>query len=367
MDELLMADVGPDDNFDSNVLPFVGNGEKRSKSSIADKEEELEQKIATSREAGRRKVSTFMEVLEDNEQLKFLIEGILPDTGLLYIGGLSGTGKTILATQIVADIILGTPMLAWQLGEGSEEVRAMMLSLEMPKKELQLRLLHMYPRLTKEEQEKLNDNFLIYTEPEPFNLWDPVHIADLIRIIGFYDINLLLIDSASVSFAQSLKDDTQVNESIKNLLMIRVRLDVAMIVVSHTRKPPPGIVSNPEDVTLNELFGHSGVAQSASSILIMLEDEKARKETIRQGRASKTEKKVHIVNAKSRFGANSGAFSSLLSAESDVEAGEPLRFRRNVIPIAPTEEQKKRAKAYKSKPTDPMADFDFTSLMGDDE
>jgi hypothetical protein len=61
------------------------------------------------------------------------------------------------------------------------------------------------------------------------------------------------------------------------------------------------MVNSPETASLHELFGHSGVAQSASAIIIMLEDEKQRKATIKSGDGTKVEKMVHIVNAKARL------------------------------------------------------------------
>jgi hypothetical protein len=141
-----------------------------------------------------------------------------------------------------------------------------------------------------------------------------------------------------------------------------------MIVVAHTRKPSMDMINNPENASIHELFGHSGVAQSASSIIIMLEDEDQRKKTIKSGDAEKVEKLVHIVNAKARFGANSGAFKTFLTSKEAVDKGEPLMFRRNAIPIAMTDDQ--RRKINKSPALDLkniMADTDFGSLLDGDE
>jgi hypothetical protein len=151
--------------------------------------------------------------------------------------------------------------------------------------------------------------------------------------------------------------------------MIRARFNWAMIIVCHTRKPPPGIASNPAEVTLNELFGHSGVAQAASSIIIMMEDEKQRKEVISKNMDPKeVEKRVHIINCKARFGANGGAFIATLTSKKGVDNGEPLMFRRNAIAIAMSDEQRKKLNA------DPnlnlgaaLEGIDFGSELGGDE
>lgn len=368
-EEYPLADyVSPDSD---NVIPFTGTEQKKGETFYTPpQDEETQREIAASSAAGLRKVSSIIEVMEDDEKLSFIIEDLLPDTGLMYIGGISGTGKTILAIQIVANIVQGRPTMAWKLGEKAVDIRALMLSLEMPKKELQLRLNHMIPDMTDDEKKIFDEFFLTYTDSEPFELWNPVHVVDLIKLIGHYKINLLLIDSASVSFGESLKDDKQVNAAIRNLYMIRSRMNVAMIIVSHTRKPPAGIVSNPEDVTINELFGHSGVAQSASSIIIVVEDEKARKAAISpKADSTKIEKVVHIINAKARFGSNAGVYSANLTSKIDVDNGKPLQFFRNAIPLPPmTAEQKQRAKSIQP-PTmkDTLAGIDFTHLIGDDD
>lgn len=360
--DFAMGAVGPDGDDDG--IPLSSFVPKQ-----AAPNEDLKSKAKLSSAVGGRIVKSVIDVMDDDEKLEFIVNGILPNKGLMYIGGLSGTGKTIQAIQLVGDIVLGRPTMTWQLGEAwTEDFVGMMLSLEMGKTELQLRLQHMYPNLTDDERKSFDERFLSYTEPEPFELWNPAHILDLFYMIKAHGVKLLLIDSASVSFAQSLKDDVQVNESIKNLYMLRNKLGLAMVVVSHTRKPPAGIVSNPEDITLNDLFGHSGVAQSASSILIMMEDEKARKESIKSGEQPDREKVVHIIHAKSRFGASFGAFKAHLTSEKGVSNGEPLMFRRNAIPIAMTDEQRAKIKSTKVPDLSTMMQaIDFTSILSDEE
>jgi KaiC/GvpD/RAD55 family RecA-like ATPase len=363
VDEFPIGSVGPEE-FEEQT-PFIPKQ--------ASPEEDLKTKVKVTNEAGLRKITSVVDVMEDDEKLQMVIEDLLPDTGLMYIAGASGTGKTILAIQLVGNIVTGQPTLSWRLGPArTDEFKALFLSLEMPKKELQLRLQHMYPRLSDDERKAFIDRFLSYSEFEPFELWNPVHQLDLVKLIKAHNPNLVLIDSASVSFATSLKNDEQVNESIKYLYMIRARFNIAMVVVAHTRKPSIDMINNPENASINELFGHSGVAQSASAIIIMLEDEKQRKATIRAGEkgdAAKVEKMVHIVNAKSRFGTNAGAFMSYLTSKENVDKGEPLMFRRNAIPIAMTEEARRAInKSGELDMSKIMADFDIglPEMNGDD-
>lgn len=360
-----MGSVGPDDDEPSFVfIPKQNNPE-----------EDFKAQVKATTEAGLRRMRSALDVMEDEERLKFVIQDLLPDSGLMYVGGASGTGKTILAIQLAINIALGRPTMTWRLGDAwHENFKILILSLEMNSKELQLRLNHMYPTLSDEEKKAFDSRVLTYSEPEGFQLWNPVHIVDLIRMVKAERPDLILIDSASVSFGDELTNQKQVNETLKNLYMVRARMNLSMIVVAHTRKPSIEMINNPENASLHELFGHSGVAQSASSIILMLEDEEQRKMVAKKAKngdqdiALETEKIVHIVNAKARFGANSGAFKAYLTSKQNVEKGEPLMFKRNAIPIAMTDEQRKNARKVQGPDLKSlMSEVNFGSVSDGDE
>lgn len=371
IDEFPMGSVGPDDDEPGESLAAAFIPKQAEPIELS---EEQKQEIAFIYEIGGRRISNAMAVLEDPDKMQMIVEDLLPETGLTYFAGLSGTGKTILACQVLSNLVLGRPTMTWQISDKYKDrhLRCLMLSLEMNRKQLQRRFEHMFPKLNEEEQKLFRENFLTYDDPDPFELWNPAHILELGRIVKQCKVDVILIDSASVSFAEELTDQKQVNKSVKNLYRLRAALNVSMFIVAHTRKPPAGIVSNPEDATLNELFGHSGVAQSADCIVMMIEDEVTRKDTIKRSKddsslADKTEKVVHIINAKNRFGANAGAFKTQLTSKNDVGRGVPLMFKRNAIPIEMTDDQ--RRKLNKTPGLDlksAMSGIDFTQLDGDE-
>lgn len=306
-----------------------------------------------------RNMSSFMDVYNSKSTLEFVLDGLLPSKGLMYIGARSGTGKTILAIQIAVDLILGRDTMTMKRSADLPPQKILILSLEMGTEEFQSRIQKMYPDLTEEEQKLLDDGILIYSDPEPFKLWTPDHQVDLIRMVARNKVTGILIDSASISFATSLKDDTQVNESIAGLYLIRNKLTCWMIIVSHTRKLPAGIVGNMEDITVDELFGHSGVAQSASAVLLMLHDKKAE-----EGKSGKF-KVVWLMNAKARFASEFPPFKMLLPAE------PPLLFqRRTPIPLpslSPETMAKARKVAKEISFGDALKDIDFGSIGGIDD
>lgn len=348
-----LGSVGPDDEEPA----FIPKQAESTENSIV-------QAIASP-----RRLSNALDVMENDTKLSYLIEGILPNSGLIYLGGISGSGKTILAIQVTVSIIEEKPCMTWRLGDAvMGDEKAIIFSLEMNELELGERLRHMYPNLSDDDKKKFQERIIVYAEAEPFKLWEPAHQLEFMRTIRASGATIILVDSASVSFGEELTNQVQVNKSIDFLRMLRAKFNWAMIIVAHTRKPPAGIASNPAEVTLNELFGHSGVSQSASSIIIMMEDEKQRKETISKGTDAKgVEKKVHIVNCKARFGANGGAFISTLTSQNDVDNGRPLMFRRNAIPIAMTEEARTRTnKSADLNLGTIMSNIDFGSEVGDD-
>lgn len=319
-----------------------------------------------SRSLPNRRIRTFTEVFHSKEKLKFLIEDVMPDHGIVFFGGLSGTGKTILAIQLVTNLVMNRPTMTWFPVEDLPELTAMMLSLEMSAPEVQLRIRSMYPTLTDEEEKVLADRFLFYAEPEPIHLWNDNHCADLIRMIMRNKVNILLIDSASVSFASDLTNQAEVNKSLENLDTIRVRLHVSIVIVAHTRKPPPENTTNVENVSINDLFGHSGIAQHASAIFLMYEDEKTRRQTIREGTGDSTEKQVHIVSVKTRFGSSNAAFRAKLPSREMTRKGSPLLFSRNVIAAIPlTPERRAQIKSDGSNLAEDMKGLDFGQILGE--
>lgn len=357
-----MGEIGPDEDDDNSTAIAVPNFP-------APRESEDNKEVELTMSLPNRKISSFMDIYDSEDKMEFLIPDVLPESGLMFVGGLSGTGKTILAKQLTVDLVLGRPTMTWKPTEGLRQIRVLMFSLEMSKPELQRRQFDMYPDLTDAQRKLLDENYFVYAEPEPFDLWDPAHCIDMVRLIKNTKCDVVLIDSASVSFGDSLKDDTQVNKSLKNLFAIRSRMDVAIIVVAHTRKPPAGIASNPEEASINELFGHSGIAQHASSIYLMIEDEKSRKQAIKDGNGDKVDKKVHLISVKSRFGSSNAAFPIKLTSRQDTLAGKALQFRRDVHEIAPviTAEQRQKIKAKKSPLSASFENIDFTAMMeGDD-
>lgn len=305
-----------------------------------------------------RRIYNIEEILESDERIEFAIEGLLPTNGLMYVGARSGTGKSILAIQMAVDLVLGRDTMTLKHGKNLPQQRLIYFSLEMGKLEFKERFEAMYPNRTEEEKKLLRENLLVYCDPEPFRLWTSDHAADMVRLASRAQITGQIIDTASVSFGSTLTNQEEVNKTIENMYVLRNRIGFYQIIPCHTRKLPAGVVANLEDVTVDEIFGHSGVAQSASSVLLMHTDKKKDStKNLKDG-----EKVVWLMNPKARFAPEFAPFKTVLRTN-------PLQFRRDAIELPPlTQEKRKELKENRAANPRPILDgIDFGSVVGDDD
>jgi hypothetical protein len=305
-----------------------------------------------------RRLYNVEEILESDEKIEYAVQGLLPTNGLMYLGARSGTGKSLLAIQMAVDLVLGRDTMTLKRGENLPQQRLIYFSLEMGKTEFKERFEAMYPNRTEEEKKLLRENLLVYCDPEPFRLWLDDHAADMVRLASRAHITGQIIDTASVSFGSTLTNQEEVNKTIENMYVLRNRIGFYQIIPCHTRKLQAGVVANLEDITVDEIFGHSGVAQSASSVLLMHTDKKKDStKNLKEG-----EKVVWLMNPKTRFAPEFAPFKMVLRTD-------PLQFRRDAIELPPM--TPKQRQAAKSSNTSTMADamkvIDFGNLVEEDD
>jgi hypothetical protein len=194
------------------------------------------------------------------------------------------------------------------------------------------RIRTMYPDLSDNDLKLLGELLEVYTDFEPFELWNTFHVTELHHMMKQGGFTGCLIDSASVSFAEQPNDAAQINGSTKNLYRMRAELGVWNVVVAHTKKPQgDDRKKKPSEVSKHDLMGHSGFAQAASSILVLKGDPE---KTEKAAGASQT---VQITNVKDRFGLEGDhSFPAQLpSKKRVVEEKAPLLFTRHTHVLPP--------------------------------
>lgn len=311
-------------DFDEEPFVVKGKGSELPKSIQAPK-------YTYTASRTKRRLFGFSDLLDSKERMKFVINDILPDTGLLYFGGESASGKTILAIQMMINILKREDTLRWKLNEEIRPQKILFLSLEMNRFEITERLNAMYPGMSDDDKKFLQEHFQVYCDFEPFEMWNTLHVAELNEIVKEGGFTGLLIDSASVSFANDMKEAEKINKSISNLYGMRAEREIWQAVIVHTRKPDGKSGKKPGEGTMHDIMGHSGFAQSASTILLL---EPHPIDEARQGAS----RKIEITNAKNRFGLLGGdqRFPAIIpSKKSVVEDGIPLGFMTNVPHVLP--------------------------------
>jgi KaiC/GvpD/RAD55 family RecA-like ATPase len=243
---------------------------------IRQRKPQHEQHVKTQTEGlGMMGWRTFVETTED---IKWFVEGILPATGLIYVAGPPGSGKTLLTIEWCRNMALGKPMFGWKTVD-DRPLKVMYLSLEMPGSEAKEFVDRFTPKDSAELQ-MLEENFVIYAKTDPIEFYKPMSetIIKLVGDIQKFRPDILLIDSATVSLASELTVEKEVKESLKWLNRIRHALNFAVIFVAHTKKeqgskPVKMPTSGYNPKRLSDLFGSVAVAAAATTVISMVRDE----------------------------------------------------------------------------------------------
>lgn len=272
------------------------------------------------------KTHGYMSFIRNTDTTKYLIEGLLPETGLALFAGPSGVGKTLLTLDMARELVLGRSKFDWK-SELGEQMRLLHISLEMPEGELKEFVEPAVP-VSEEEQAILEKNFRIYAEPEIIRFYkrDSTEVIKLVRFIDYFKPHLITLDSATVGLAKDLLSSSEVQESLNFLSWLRSKFKCAMWIIAHTRKDPPRHGYKEKD--LDDLFGVMNLAAAASAVIGIQKIEEDPKNSI-QGEKPLD---VNISCLKARFKSTSSTFQARLDPKN-------LSFTRPtlVTPYVPTQ------------------------------
>jgi archaellum biogenesis ATPase FlaH len=219
---------------------------------------------------------TFLQTTDD---IKWVIDGILPLTGIALLAGPPGSGKTLLATELCKSLVLQKNLFGWRSCL-DRPAKVMFLSLEMNGPKLKVFLDKGNPEDIY-EQDLLEENFQIYSEVEPIEFFMPESemINHLAKDIRYSRPDILYIDSATVSLAMELTSEKEVKESLRLLRKLAGVFEFSILMVAHTRKEVAGKTSSKASLThkyLSDLFGTQALSAAADSVIMMVRDEDAR-------------------------------------------------------------------------------------------
>lgn len=254
--------------------------------------------------ADELKLHDWDEIVEYVDNTEWIIPGILPAKGKLFIVGRSGTGKTTLALGLTSHLALGKKHLDWESSTG-EPKKILFLSLEMLVESLTEFYGALNKNFTNEEQILLKKNFKTYASPEKIKFYKPESpmMGKFLRTLENHRPDIILVDSASFALASNLSNQEEITKSIETLDQIQDRYNCSFTFIHHSRKEPPG--HGYREADLDDVFGSTFIAASASSIIALKQSKEY----------SDSNQIMDIRYIKSRFSGDNTGFSVVMDGE----------------------------------------------------
>jgi hypothetical protein len=237
-------------------------------------------------------IRSWGEVVEYNSPIKWLVDGLLPHRGSLFLVGSPGIGKTTLAINHCANLALGRGI---KLGENvikwspvdTKPLKVMLLSLEMMTEEVQDFLLPIQKQFSDEEKKILNDNFFIYSEAQKIKFYkNDATLSRFLTTLDKINPDIILVDSASRALASNISNSEEVVQSLERMELIREKFNCSMYVIHHPRKDPPN--HGYKESELDDMFGSAFIAASASSVVALKKSKSYAEDQLIQVRELKT-------------------------------------------------------------------------------
>jgi KaiC/GvpD/RAD55 family RecA-like ATPase len=280
------------------------------------------------------KTYSFKEVLEFQDETRWIIDGILPHKGVAYVVGRPGTGKTTLALGMCTSLSLNKEYLSWKSTEG-KPYKVLYLSLEMTIEDVNQFYVALKKNYTDQEVDELDKNFHTYASPEKIKFYQTTSptLGKFLRKLENLKPDIVLVDSASYALASNLSNQEEITKTIENLDMIKDRYGCSFIFVHHARKEPPG--HGYKEADLDDMFGSVFIAASASGIIAL----KHNKEY------AESNKLMDIRYLKTRFRGDNTGFSVVMDGDKRIFK-KPTAGAIEAKPKVPEQDKKRNDKSF---------------------
>lgn len=209
-------------------------------------------------------VYRFHDFMKTDIRLRWAIEGLLPVAGSMVIIGKEGIGKSTFSLRTAMNLALGVKeFLTWKI---ATKQKTLFISLEMQHGELKEFFNDM--KLSEEEQEALQDGFHIWPIGHAYPFDTPDQQLELLKFIDLHKIELVIIDSLSLSMYGSIKNDDDVKR-LNAFFNEDLRKDrkCGYILIHHLRKQGTGEESRVSE--LDDSFGSRFITSNAQTVLLL--------------------------------------------------------------------------------------------------
>lgn len=209
-------------------------------------------------EVDQKTVYSHKELLEADMTIDWLIEDLLPESGLGIISAAPGLGKTLMSIDMAMNLAVGRDYLKWVV---NREARVLYLSMEMPGPSFKYFLEKTSVNLTDEEKNKLNENFFIAPFGEMM-IFKQKHVKDFItKIIKDVNPDVIFIDSLS-QVMTDLQTDTEALAFFDEIHKMKKIHETSFIFVHHNKKP-----SENKPTTLADMYGSVFISGAVDFVL----------------------------------------------------------------------------------------------------
>lgn len=262
----------------------------------------------------RYRTMGFMSHYRNTDRVEWIIEGLLHDTAIMYFVGKAGSLKTAFAMELGMNLAMQKTILNWKVNV-DRPLKILMWSLEMSGPELVVRQDKVVERSSEEEQLQLEDNFIIYSDPESVRLFDQGDAEKFKNTIIEEKVDGIIIDSASIAFATNMSEEEVVKKAVIFLQRLRHKHKFFAIIIHHPRKDPAGVKS--QRMSLSDLFGSQALENSATTVIGM---------ALREKKTEDEPQRIAFMHLKTRF--------AEVPADYDIELNkEDFTFKRPVITL----------------------------------
>lgn len=248
------------------------------------------------------RIQGFMTHFKNTDRVEWIIPGLLHNSASLFFVGKASSLKTALATELGINLALQRSILSWQ-NQAERPLKLMMWSLEMSGPEVVERQEVIVKRHTEEELKQLEQNFLIYSDPEPMRLFIPDEAARFKEAVLDNKPDGIILDSASMAFSPNMSDEEQVKKSTRFLQGLRHQHNFFSITIHHPRKDLNGVKT--QRMSLSDLFGSQAMENSATTVIGIQKHEKKPDEP----------QKLDLLHLKTRFSEVLADFTIQLNSE----------------------------------------------------
>lgn len=208
-------------------------------------------------------VYRFADFMNTTIKMKWAIEGLLPVAGSMVVLGKEGIGKSTFLLRMAMETALGKDFfLNWKI---ITKQKILFVSLEMQHGELKEFFFDM--KIPSELWEELQEQFIIWPIGHAYPFDVPDQQPELLKWVDTHKIDLVIIDSLSLSMLGSVKSDDDVKRL--NAFMnedLRKDRNCGYIFIHHLRKK--GIEEKKID-DLDDSFGSRYITANAQTVMLL--------------------------------------------------------------------------------------------------